>query len=297
MEIKEINTGVYVFDIGWLSQVLPLLQPHPPKNEMYLTDAVEHAYQIGKAQAVVLADLTESEGVNDRWALANAGSVLQQRIIKKHALAGVGFEDISSNTVEGDVVIAADCFIERGAILRGKTSIQSGTTIGAYSVVENCSIGSNVNIHPHSHCYESQIDSGAKVGPFARLREGTVIGKSAKIGNFVETKKTVFGDGAKASHLSYIGDAQVGQNANIGAGTITCNYDGYKKYKTAIGRGAFIGSNSSLVAPISIGDGAVVGAGGTITSDVPDNAISVARGEQKNYAGAALRYRKKREGK
>ncbi len=296
LRITEINTGAYVFDIHWLRNQLPTFKEHPPKNEIYLTDAIERAAQLGKAQAVILDDWKESQGVNDRWALAMAATALQDRIIRHWAEQGVGFEDPSSVTVESEVQLAQDVYLERGAILRGKTSIKKGTNVGAYSIISDCQIGENVQVKSHC-CFENaRIENESMIGPFARLREGTVIGRKAKIGNFVETKKAHFSEGAKASHLSYVGDAEVGEKANIGAGTITCNYDGFRKHKTKIGKEAFIGSNTALVAPVNIGNGAIVGAGSTITENVADNAIAVARGPLKTRADAAKRFRTKRSG-
>ena len=295
LEINEINTGAAVFDLKWLHSVLMNFPPHPPKNEIYLTDALEYASKEGKAGAMILEDKTEADGVNDRVNLAQATKILQQRIIDEHMRNGVSFEDPSSNTVEKEVQIGADSWIGRGALLRGHTKIGEGVFIDGYSLIEDCQIENNCAIHAYSHCFSAEVGTKTSIGPFARLREGTRIGKQARVGNFVEMKKTILGDGAKASHLSYLGDSIVGDKANIGAGTITCNYDGYSKFKTQIGAGAFIGSNSALVAPVSIGVGALVGAGSVITKDVPQDAISVARGVQKNLPNAAIQFRNKRE--
>ena len=293
LEITEINTGCYVFDIAWLRSILPSFLPHQPKNEIYLTDAIAHAAERGKAQAVVLQDFEECQGVNDRWALSQAAQVLQHRICKELALSGVGFEDPSSNTIEKTVEIAAEAYIERGAILRGKTTIGSHTIVGAYSTIENSQIASRVSIQPYTHIADAKVAAHCRIGPYARLREGSILEESCRIGNFVETKKTMFAKGAKANHLSYVGDAEVGEAVNIGAGTITCNYDGFQKHKTTIEEGAFIGSNSALVAPVHIGAKAIVGAGSTISKDVPSDSIAIVRSPQKNLAGAAPRFRAK----
>ena len=293
-EITEINTGVYVFDVAWLRSVLPDFQPHPPKNEIYLTDAVELAAQLGKAQAVVLDDPREADGVNDRWALAEATRRLQMRVIQAHAMAGVTFEDPHSNTVECFVSLDQDVTIERGAILRGNTRVGANSRIGAYTVLCHTKVANDVHIKPHTHSESAVIGTGSVVGPFARLREGTQLDRQVKVGNFVETKKAHFHAGAKASHLSYIGDATIGEAANIGAGTITCNYDGFSKFKTKVGAGAFIGSNTALVAPVDIGADSIVGAGSVISKKVPSGSIALTRSPQETLEGGAIRFREKR---
>ena len=293
--IQEINTGTYVIDLAFLNEVLPSLPPHPPKQEIYLTDILEIAAQRNRAKAVILEDAEECSGVNDRIALAQASRVLQRRIVEEHMKHGVSFEDPDSVTVEKMVCLSQDVFIERGVVLRGSTVIQQGSRVGAYSVIENSEIQFGTHIHPFSHISGVQIGEHCSVGPYARLREGTILAEKVKIGNFVETKKARMGQGAKASHLTYLGDVQVGAEANIGAGTITCNYDGFGKHKTNIGKGAFIGSNTSLVAPVQIGEGSIVGAGSTITKDVEPNAIAVTRSNQRNIESGAIRFRNKRK--
>ena len=291
LAVQEINTGASVFDIAWLKSVLPSFQPHLPKNEIYLTDALEAAYQQGKASAMVLQDNQEAEGVNDRWDLTMACKALQKRILKKHAKNGVSFEDPSSITVESDVQIERDVWIGRGCIIKGATTIAQRAKIEAYCILEDTDIAEEARIREYSHCFQARVERGAVIGPYGRLREQSIIGPNAKIGNFVEVKKTTVEEGAKANHLTYLGDATVGAKANVGAGTITCNYDGFNKSRTEIGQGAFIGSNSALVAPVRIGEGAIVGAGAVITKDVPKDALSIARGEQRNIQQAAIRFR------
>lgn len=295
--IQEINTGTYVIDLEFLNEVLPTLPPHPPKQEIYLTDVLEIAANRGRAKAVILQDEEECSGVNDRKALAEASRVLQRRIVDMHMKNGVSFEDPESVTVERNVVLEQDVYIERGVILRGAVHIQTGTRIGAYSVIENSEIQFRTKIHPYSHIVGAQVGEHSSVGPYARLREGTVLEDRVKIGNFVETKKANMKTGSKASHLTYLGDVVVGAKANVGAGTITCNYDGFGKHKTIIGSGAFIGSNTSLVAPVTIGDGSIVGAGSTITKNVDENSIGVTRAQQRNIEGGAIRFRNKRSSK
>ena len=297
LAIQEINTGCYVFDIGWLRSVLPKFQPHQPKNEIYLTDAIAYAAQEGKAQSLLLKDFDECQGVNDRWALAQAAKVLQKRVLKEHALAGVTFEDPDSNHVDASVCLGSEIVVERGVILRGETQIANHVRIGAYSVIENSLVQERSTILPHCHIAHADIGTDVRIGPFARLREGTVLSESCRIGNFVETKKAVLEEGSKVNHLSYVGDAHVGKRVNVGAGTITCNYDGFQKHQTILEEGAFIGSNSALVAPVRIGSGAIVAAGSTITQDVLSDSIAVVRPEQKTLEGAATRFRARAKAK
>jgi bifunctional UDP-N-acetylglucosamine pyrophosphorylase / glucosamine-1-phosphate N-acetyltransferase len=292
--IQEINTGTYVIDLDFLNEVLPTLPPHPPKQEIYLTDVLEIAAQRGRAKAVILQDEEECSGVNDRIALAQASQVLQKRIVEAHMKNGVSFEDPDSVTVERNVVLEQDVYIERGVVLRGNVYVQTCCRIGAYSVLENSEIQFQAQVHPYSHIVGAQVGEHSSIGPYARLREGTVLEERVKIGNFVETKKANMKKGSKASHLTYLGDVVVGTKANIGAGTITCNYDGFAKHKTNIGSGAFIGSNTSLVAPVNIGAGSIIGAGSTITKHVEENAIGVTRAVQRNIEDGANRFRVKR---
>ena len=291
LAIQEINTGCYVFDIAWLRSVLPKFQPHQPKNEIYLTDALAYAAKEGRVGAVSLEDFEECQGVNDRWALSQAVEILQERIIQKHALNGVTFDAPNSNHIDADVVIAPEVCIERGVVLKGHTSIGSDSSVGVSSVIIDSDIGENVRILPYCHVEQTVIKDFVQIGPFARLREGTVLEEECRIGNFVETKKTKLARGAKANHLSYLGDASVGEGVNIGAGTITCNYDGFHKHPTVIEKGAFIGSNTALVAPVRVGENAIVGAGSTITKDVLSDSIAISRSVQRNVDGAASRFR------
>jgi len=294
LAIAEVNTGLYAMDVAWLRSVLPKLAPHPPKGEVYLTDCVEHAAAEGRARVMVLADPDEALGVNSQVERAAAAAILQKRIVTGHMRRGVAFEDPFNVTVEPGVTLGADSWVERGAVLRGNTTVGEGSRIGAHAVVHDAQIADDVLVLAHSVLEGARVGRGSTVGPHARLRPGTVIGERCKVGNFVETKKAILEDGAKVSHLSYIGDARVGAKANVGAGTITCNYDGFGKHRTDIGAGAFIGSNSALVAPVSIGDGAIVGAGSVIVRDVSPDAIAVARGTQDQRPGAAARFRSRR---
>jgi len=322
-QLAEVNTGVYAFDARWLfEEVVPSLKPHPPKDEYYLTDAIEAAAAAGSLSALIHEDLDEVVGVNDRSALARCERVLRARINERWMLAGVTLQDPVGTYIDAEVTLDRDVTVGPGAILRGATRVASGAridaravvtdsvlaegaSVGAHAVVERCELGPGAAILAGSVCAEAVLHANASAGPMARLRTGAVLGESSKVGNFVEVKKATLGRGAKASHLTYLGDAAIGAGANIGAGTITCNYDGFGKNHTHIGAGAFIGSNTALIAPVSVGDGAIVGAGSVIARDVPDDSLGVTRADQKNREGIAPRLRdryraraekKKREG-
>ncbi len=291
LSVCEINTGAAMFEMSWLEEHLMTFEEHPPKGEIYLTDALEIAARSRKAGAMILRDAQEADGVNTRVDLAKATCVLQERIVEQQLLKGVTIVDPKNITIEPDVEIGMDVHLDRGVVLRGTTRIENGAVIDAHSLLEDTVVGMNTTIHAHSHCVGATLGNNVQIGPFARLREGSIVKDRAKVGNFVEMKKSVLGQGAKASHLTYLGDANIGAKANIGAGTITCNYDGFNKHKTEIGEGAFIGSNTSLVAPVRVGEGAIVGAGTVLTQSVSNDALAVARPEQKNIEGAAKRFR------
>ncbi len=290
LAIDEINTGLYVFDAAYLREALPRLQPHhrPGKApEYYLTDLVEMAGGRGGAGALVHDDIDELMGINDKWALAEARAVLQERILRAHAMAGVTFQAPATTRVTADVRLGMDVTVGPDVVLEGHTVVGEGTTIGKGCVLTDAAVAGGVVLHPYCVLQECRVATGVSVGPFARLRPAADIGEGAKVGNFVEIKKTRVEPGAKVPHLSYVGDATVGAKANVGAGTITCNYDGFGKHHTEIGAGAFIGSNTSLVAPVRVGAGAIVGAGSVIVSDVPDDALALGRGRQVDKPDAA----------
>jgi bifunctional UDP-N-acetylglucosamine pyrophosphorylase/glucosamine-1-phosphate N-acetyltransferase len=246
------------------------------QGEYYLTDAVEVAKGLGHEAVTVLAAEDEVQGVNDRVQLARVERVLQERLRREAMLAGVTL--VAPDTV----------FFSHDTRIGRDTLVEPNVVFGPGVVVEEGAV-----IHAFSHLEGARVASGATVGPFARLRPGAALGPKAKVGNFVEIKNVDLGAGAKVSHLTYLGDASVGAEANIGAGTITCNYDGFSKYRTTIGEGAFVGSNSSLVAPVTVGDGAYVGSGSVITGDVPADALAVARGRQSNKEGWAKAFRER----
>ncbi|GDX78373.1 bifunctional protein GlmU [Deltaproteobacteria bacterium] len=283
--IRLVNSGLYVFEAQYLRSRLPLLQPHAPKGELWLTDLVD-------ADSHVVADFVEEEflGVNDKGALAEGRDVLRRRVNRAHGAAGVEFAGLNDASVDVSVTMLPGASVGFGAVITGKSTI--GGDVGPGCVVHDSVIHPGARILAGSVSDGAEVFAGAIVGPMARLRPGAVIRPGAHIGNFVEVKNAVVHEGAKANHLAYLGDADVGAGANIGAGTIFCNYDGVRKHRTVIGAGAFIGSNSALVAPIAVGAGAIVGAGSTITQDVPDDAIAVERALTKLTPNSADRLRR-----
>ena len=266
--IDEVNTGIYCFDEPSLRAHLGRLKPDNKQGELYLTDCIASIVRDkGAVEAVVCEDPRLVMGVNNRVELAAARAVMQRRILDEHMLAGVTIVDPAATYVDAPVAIGADTVILPNSHLRGKTTVGTGCSIGPGSMLENAVIGDGAQVW-YSIVRDSTIGAGVTVGPFAHVRMGAQVDAEARIGNFVELKKTMLGRGAKAQHLAYLGDAEIGAEANIGAGTITCNWDGKNKNKTKIGRKAFIGSNSSLVAPVTIGDEALTGAGAVVIRDV-----------------------------
>jgi bifunctional UDP-N-acetylglucosamine pyrophosphorylase/glucosamine-1-phosphate N-acetyltransferase len=287
-QIREVNAGLYFGELSRIAGVLSDLLPNNDQGEYYLTDIVERLASTEQVFAQ-MGSIDALLGVNDRVQLEQAERILLERIRNRHRLAGV--------TVRGDariddtVEIGVDSVIEAGVHLRQDTKIGSGTTVDTGCVLTNAQVGDRVVVLPHTVIADSSVGDQAKLGPFAHLRPASVIEAEAHIGNFVETKKTIVRRGAKANHLAYLGDGDVGEQANVGAGTIFCNYDGYRKHLTVIGAGAFIGSDSQLVAPVVIGKGAYVATGTTVTKDVPDNALAIGRVRQENKEGLAARLR------
>lgn len=281
-KINEINTGTYCFDNIALFEALKKVSNDNVQGEYYLPDVIEILKNQGEVVAAFQTnDLDETLGVNDRAALAEAERIMRSRINKAHMLNGVTIIDPNNTYIEAGVEIGQDTVIYPGTMIKGETIIGADCQIGPNSEIESCRIGSQTVIR-QSAAFNSSIGSHVNIGPFAHIRPQSEIGDDVKIGNFVEVKKAVFGNGSKASHLSYIGDAEVGSNVNIGCGSITVNYDGKNKYLTKIEDDVFIGCNSNLVAPVTIGKGAYVAAGSTITKDVPGNAMSIARAHQVN---------------
>ncbi len=280
--IDEVNAGIYVFDAEGLEENLRNLTPNNAQGEYYLTDLLGMLRKAGKrVGAVIVDDPVEALGVNSRAELATVEGEIQRRVVERLMREGVTFRNPSTVVIDSTVTIGADTVIYPFVTIEGTTRIGSGCVIEPGVHLINVTVADEVHLKTGTVAEDSVIETDAAVGPYAHLRPGTRLGRGVKVGNFVETKKAVFGDGAKASHLSYIGDAEVGADVNIGAGTITCNYDGVKKNKTIIEDGAFIGSDSQLVAPVRIGKGAYVGAGSTITKDVPPGSLALSRTPQK----------------
>ncbi len=275
LEIREINTGTYIFDSKFLTQALPRIGADNAQGEIYLTDTVSMAIRENrKVCPVICSDPAESLGVNSREDLAVASETLRQKINRNLMLSGVTIYDPSASYIEKTVSIEPDTLIYPGCIITGNTIIGPDCVIGPHCRIDNSTIGKGSKV-AESVILESAIGEECTVGPYAHLRPGTHLDKSVKIGNFVEVKKSAIGEDSKVSHLSYVGDASIGRRVNVGAGTITCNYDGKKKNPTIIGDNAFIGSNSSLVAPVRIGTGSATGAGSVVTKDVPDHKLAV----------------------
>ncbi|MCM3570806.1 bifunctional UDP-N-acetylglucosamine diphosphorylase/glucosamine-1-phosphate N-acetyltransferase GlmU [Neobacillus mesonae] len=281
-EINEINTGTYCFDNIALFEALKNVSNDNVQGEYYLPDVIEILKKQGEVvSAFQTNDLDETLGVNDRVALAEAERIMRSRINESHMRNGVTIIDPSSTYIESEVTIGQDTVIHPGTILKGNTVIGEDCQIGPHSEIESCQVGDGTVIR-QSAAFKSSIGASVNIGPFAHIRPESEIHDEVKVGNFVEIKKAVFGKGSKASHLSYIGDAEVGSGVNIGCGSITVNYDGKNKYLTKIEDDVFIGCNSNLVAPVTVGKGAYVAAGSTITKDVPGMALSIARARQEN---------------
>ncbi len=281
-KIKEINAGTYCFDNQALFRALKQVSNNNAQGEYYLPDVIGILKKKGEiVTAYQTEDFSEILGVNDRVALAEAEKIMRKRINEKHMRNGVTIIDPENTYIDATVEIGRDTVIYPGTLLKGRTKIGEDCTIGPNSEIENCQVG-DFTIIRHSAAFDSEIGSYVQIGPFAHIRPQSDIADDVRIGNFVEIKKSSIGKSSKASHLTYIGDAKVGSDVNIGCGTITVNYDGKNKYETVIHDGAFIGCNSNLIAPVEIRENAYVAAGSTITDDVPENALSIARARQVN---------------
>ena len=291
--IDEVNAGLYLVDSDFLWKALRSVGHKNAQREFYLTDLVERAFEAGLPAATVCAPVEEVAGVNDRVELARATAVLRQRINEAHMRAGVTLEDPATTTIEEQVRIGVDTRIAAGCALSGATKVGRDVRIGLGCVVHSSTIGDGVQIKPYSSMDDAKVGRGSLIGPYARLRPGTDLAEGVHVGNFVETKKAKIGKGSKANHLTYLGDCEIGAGVNVGAGTITCNYDGVNKHKTVIGDRAFVGSDSQFVAPVTIGAGAYIGSGSTITEDIPPDSLAIARARQVTKPGYM---KKKREG-
>jgi bifunctional UDP-N-acetylglucosamine pyrophosphorylase/glucosamine-1-phosphate N-acetyltransferase len=291
-EIREINSGIYCMDSEFIFNNIKGIGNDNAQGEYYLTDLLAIAVRKGLAcLALPTADADEIMGVNDRVQLAAAGSILRRRINREHMLNGVTIIDPEATCIDRGVTIGADTTIHPGGLIGGGTVIGAGCLIEGGVSISGCRIGDDCHIKAGSVLEDSELGEDVTIGPMAHLRPGTTLGDKVKIGNFVETKKIVMGKGSKASHLTYLGDAEIGSDVNIGCGTITCNYDGVNKHRTVIGDDVFIGSDVQLVAPVSVGRNSLVAAGTTVTIDVPPDSLAISRVPQTNKEGWRLKKR------
>jgi bifunctional UDP-N-acetylglucosamine pyrophosphorylase/glucosamine-1-phosphate N-acetyltransferase len=286
LQIHEVNTGILIAPTRQLKDWLSRLSNHNAQGEYYLTDiialAVDDGVSIDSAQP---AHAWETLGVNSKVQLAELERIHQHNLAQQLLEEGVTLADPARIDIRGELHCARDVSIDVGCVFEGNVMIGQGVTIGAYCVIKNSRIADNVNIKPFTHIDEATIGSDSQIGPYARLRPGTVLGSEVHVGNFVEIKNSEFGAHSKANHLAYVGDTTVGLRVNIGAGTITCNYDGANKHRTVIEDDAFIGSDTQLVAPVTVGKGATIGAGTTLTKDAPPDSLTVSRARQTSIAG------------
>jgi len=291
--IREINTGIYCFDNQKLLQALAQVSNNNAQGEYYVTDCVGILREAGeKVAAFAAEDPDETMGVNDRVQLAEAEAYMRKRIAKRHMKNGVTIIDPATTYIGADVIIGQDTVIYPGTHLRGQTTIGADCVVGPQADLTNVQVEDGVTIS-YAVLADSRVANQAVVGPFAYIRPGSEIGPQVKIGDFVEVKNAKIGKGTKVPHLSYVGDAEIGESVNIGCGTITVNYDGAVKHKTTVGDGAFIGCNTNLVAPVAVGRNAYVAAGSTINQNVPDDALAIARARQENKLGYANRLPRK----
>ena len=294
LALATINAGLYALPAPAIFRHLHALAPDNAQGELYLTDAVSAAARAeGRVELVELADPDEALGVNDRLELARVHRLLSERSIRRLSLAGATFLEPATTTVGAEVEVGPDSVVHGGVALLGATRLGRGVTVHSGAWIRDSSLADGATIEPCSVLDGATVGAGCRVGPFARLRPAAVLQEGARVGNFVEVKKTTLGPGAKANHLAYLGDAEVGAGANVGAGVVTCNYDGVAKHRTEIGARAFVGSDTMLVAPVKVGADAVTGAGSVITRDVPEGALAVERSRQRVVAGWAKRRRKR----
>jgi bifunctional UDP-N-acetylglucosamine pyrophosphorylase/glucosamine-1-phosphate N-acetyltransferase len=293
-QINKINAGIYVVNRKWLEENINRIQKSP-SGEYYLPDLILMASKQGVVVKEVPVAYDYVRGVNNMQELWTAEQIKRSEFIKYWMSEGVRFELAQSIHIEIDVKIGPGSFIGTGAHLLGKTEIGEGCFVGAFSIIENTKIGDETTIHSHSVIQDSEIGKNVHIGPFARLRHNVQIGNNVEVGNFVEIKNTQIGDNTKTKHLSYLGDAVIGSSVNIGAGTITCNYDGVNKYKTEIEDEAFIGSNNTLIAPLKIGKGAYTAGGSTISQDVPEGSLGIGRSRQENKIGYVQKLKSKKK--
>jgi len=284
--ISEINSGIYAFDLDPLFDALDSIGTANKQGEYYLPDLIAiYRKQKRTVATWTVARTDEIRGINSRTELAEVSTMVRQQKNEELMAAGVTLIDPATTYVDADVVVGADTVIYPCVFLEGSTTIGAACEIHSGSRIVNSTVGDRVCVRNHTVVTDSTVESGAFLGPFAHIRPSSHIGQDAHIGNFVELKKTKMGKGAKANHLAYLGDANIGEKTNIGAGTITCNYDGAKKHETTIGDGVFVGSNSTLVAPLTLADGSYIAAGSAVTADVPAGALAIGRARQENKDG------------
>ena len=280
--IKEVNTGILAVNAAYLNDCLNKIDNNNIQGEYYLTDIIALAVNDGNEIITTQVEHSyEVEGINDRKQLARLERIFQRGIAEKLLMNGTGLADPERLDVRGELKVGNECFIDINCVFEGKVNLGTGVNIGPGCVIKNSTIASDCIIKPYSVIENAIIDKQTEVGPFARIRPGAHLKENSRVGNFVEIKNTVLGENSKASHLTYLGDSEIGRNVNIGAGTITCNYDGANKFKTIIKDGAFIGSDTQLVAPVTVGENATIGAGSTITKDTEDNRLTLSRSPQK----------------
>ena len=284
--IKEVNTGILAVNAAYLNECLDKIGNNNVQSEYYLTDIIALAVNDGNDVITTQAEHSyEVEGINDRKQLARLERIFQQGIAEKLLADGISLADPQRIDVRGALNVGTDSFIDINCVFEGEVNLGTNVTVGAGCVIKNSSIANDCIIKPYSVIENAIIEKKAEVGPFARIRPGTHLQANSRVGNFVEIKNTSLGENSKAGHLSYLGDSEIGKNVNIGAGTITCNYDGANKFKTIIKDGAFIGSDTQLVAPVTVGENATIGAGSTITRDTEDNGLTLSRLPQKEIRG------------
>jgi bifunctional UDP-N-acetylglucosamine pyrophosphorylase/glucosamine-1-phosphate N-acetyltransferase len=285
-EIAEINTGVMLCPGAKLKTWLGRLSNDNAQGEYYLTDVIAMAVADGVAvHGVKARNQVEVMGINDRKQLAEAERALQARLVEELMREGVGFADPARVDIRGKLTCGRDVFIDVNAVFEGDVTLGNGVRIEANNVIRDSALGDGVVVHPNCHIEGAVAGDDCEIGPFARLRPGAELAENVKVGNFVEIKKSTVAEGSKVNHLTYIGDSEIGVNVNVGAGTITCNYDGANKHRTRIGDGAFIGSGVNLVAPVEIASGATIGAGSTITKNVPADQLTLERSKQLTVKG------------
>ncbi|REK00443.1 MAG: UDP-N-acetylglucosamine diphosphorylase/glucosamine-1-phosphate N-acetyltransferase [Acidobacteria bacterium] len=284
--IRQVNAGQYAIPLAGFAPYLERLEPGNAQGELYLTDAFVHAARDGRpVRCVDLESPSEAWGINDRSDLAKAHAEFRRRIVADLLRSGVTVLDPDRVTIGPDVRIAPDVVLHPGVWIGGETTLGAGCVVHQGAWLRDAHLDEGVEVHPYSVLDGARVGAGCAIGPFARLRPGSELAEQVRVGNFVEVKKSRLGRGAKANHLAYVGDAEVGERTNIGAGVVTCNYDGHRKHRTEIGDDAFVGSDTMLVAPVSVGSRSITGAGSVITDDVPDDSLALGRARQRNLVG------------